>query len=83
MKTWNAKADIGFTRDEVTSRGAYQIQLDVTDKANYMTPQSILFDFRTDYCLSLYDAETEKAFVVRDLDKVLGVEDIYLNYEYE
>ena len=48
-----------------------------------MTPWSILFDFRTDYCLSIYDVKTEKAFVRRDIDNVLGEEDLYLFYEYE
>ena len=82
-KSWDAKLQMGFTVDEVTARGAYTLQLDVTDKAQYMTPQSHRFDFRTDYCLSLYDAETEKAFLKQDIDNVLGEEDIHLFYEYE
>ena len=74
---------MGFTVDEVSARGAYTLQLDVTDKAKYMTPQSHRFDFRTDYCLRRFDAETEKAFLKQDIDNVLGEEDIHLFYEYE
>ena len=62
-KKEDATTKIGFTVDEVTARGGYLIRLDVKDKADYMTSQSIEFDFRTDYCLSLFDAETEMAYV--------------------
>ena len=79
----DATVSIGFSASEVTPRGGYQIQLEVIDKANYMKPQSIMYDFRTDYCLSIFDTETKQAFVERDLDEVLGANDIYIYYEYE
>ena len=75
-KSWDAKLEMGFTVDEVTARGAYKLQLDVTDKSRYMTPQSHQFDFRTDYCLSLFDADSGKAFLKQDIDNVLGEDDI-------
>ena len=41
------------------------------------------YEFNIDYCLSLFEAGSEKAYVERDLDEVLGDRDIYVYYDYK
>ena len=73
---------MAFLESDVTARGGYKIQLDVTDKAQYMTPWRATYDFNIDYCLSLFEAESGQAFVEKELDEVLGDRDIYVYYDY-
>ena len=48
-----------------------------------MMPQTITYDFNIDYCLSLFERDSEKAFVERDLDEIIGDRDIYVYYGYK